>query len=110
MWVANGGSHLYDCGILFAALDELIVCELGILVAIHIVEDFIYPLLPEMALLLWRSLGGCNKGHSYLLRRVLVHRKFDHRSCHLVDRLYDLKHLFMCDGAVSVNIVQLERP
>jgi hypothetical protein len=53
---------------------------------------------------------GATEGHTYLLRRVLIHRKFDHRSCHLVDRLYDLEHFIMCDGAVSVNIVQLECP
>lgn len=40
-------AHLYDRGILFAALNKLVVCELGILVTVHITENFVHPLFAK---------------------------------------------------------------
>ena len=58
-------------------------------------------------------LGYCGaraERETYLFRGVFIQWKFDHRSSHLVNRLNDFEHLIICDGTVSVNIVQLERP
>ena len=37
-----GSSHLYDRGILFASLDKLVECELGIFVTVHVAEYFVH--------------------------------------------------------------------
>ena len=44
---AIGSPYLYDRGILFAPLDKLIVCELGIFITIHVTENFVHPLFPD---------------------------------------------------------------
>ena len=44
MWAAIGGPHLYNCGILFASLDELLECEPGIFITIHVTENLVHPL------------------------------------------------------------------
>lgn len=40
----SGDAHLYNGWILLAALDELVVCELGVLVAVHVLEDLVHAL------------------------------------------------------------------
>lgn len=39
--IRERAAHLDDGGVLFAALDELVVRELGVLVLVHIPEDFV---------------------------------------------------------------------
>ena len=41
-------TDLYDSGILFAALYELIIGELGIFVPIHVVEDLVDALIAQV--------------------------------------------------------------
>ena len=50
-------SHLYDRGILFASLDELVECELGVLVTVHVAENFVHPLFAtsDQCGVLWRG-------------------------------------------------------
>ena len=45
-----------------------------------------------------------------LFRRVLVSRELDHLASHPVDGLDDLEHLVVGDGAVLVDVVELEGP
>ena len=111
MWLGIGSSYLYDRGILFASLDEFIKCEFGIFITIHVAENFVHPLFVGDRMIgvrcFWEE-GAQRETH--LFRGVLIQWKFDHRSSHPIDRLDDLKHLIVCDGTVSVNIVQLECP
>jgi len=42
-----GGPYLYDRGILFASLNKLVEGELGVLIPIHVTENFVHPLFAD---------------------------------------------------------------
>ena len=37
-------THLHDRRVAFAALDELVIRQLSVLVPVHVAEDFVHPL------------------------------------------------------------------
>ena len=44
-WICS--PYLYNRGILFTPLDELVVCELGIFVTVHVAENFVHSLFAD---------------------------------------------------------------
>ena len=65
MWAGKGGSHLYNCRILFTPLDELIECKLGVFVTVHVSENFVHPLLSGDRMISARDYGECSKSHTF---------------------------------------------
>lgn len=79
---------LHDSRVLLGSLLELVKREAVVLVQVHVAEDLV----------------------DALLGRVLVFWERDHLARHLVYAADDLEHLVVCDEAVLVDVVELERP
>jgi len=94
--------------VLLTALYKLVVCEFGVLILVHVPEDLVNALQRKGSEV--RSMLRNKALAMYLLRSVLVRWELDHLSCHPVDGLDNLKHLIVGDGAIFINIVQLESP
>ena len=58
MQAGIGSSHLYDRGILFASLDELVECKLGIFITIHVAENLVHSLFVGDQMISVRYFGG----------------------------------------------------
>ena len=74
-------AYLYYSWVLFAPLDKLFVCQLRVLVPIHVPEDFVDPLIVARWI---ENLENKLGGNAHLLGRVLVHRELHHLTSHLV--------------------------
>ena len=61
----GGSSYLYNRGILFAPLDKLVERKPGVLITIHGVENFVYPLYARDGVFSVISRGGPNKRHTF---------------------------------------------
>ena len=61
----GGRSYLYNRGILFAPLDKLVERKPGVLITIHGVENFVYPLYARDGVFSVISRGGPNKRHTF---------------------------------------------
>ena len=94
--------------VLLTALYKLIVREFGVLILIHIPKDLVDALQRKGSKV--KSMLRNKTLAMYLLRSVFVCWELDHLSCHPVNRLDNLKHLIVGDGAIFINVVQLESP
>ena len=60
-----GGPHLYNRGVLFASLDELVECEFGVFITIHITENLVHPLFTRDRMISWGLAGGRSRKRTF---------------------------------------------
>jgi hypothetical protein len=76
-------TRLYDGRVLLAALNELVVRQLRVLVTVHVPEDLVYALRGPGVRRSAHARGARGRG-AHLLGRVLVRGGLDHLAVHLV--------------------------